>query len=78
MSPWPRRIFSLILNPIANALTRPRRPDYQHHRDLTPVTPLGDDCLLLGDGWGRTRRRRVVAAVLRHLAAFIARPYVLP
>jgi ectoine hydroxylase len=46
MSPYPRRIFSLILNPVANALTRPRRPDHQHHRDLTPVVPLGDDCLL--------------------------------
>jgi ectoine hydroxylase len=46
MSPWPRRIFSLILNPLANALTRPQRPDYQHHRDLSPVVPLADDCLL--------------------------------
>jgi ectoine hydroxylase len=47
MSPWSRRIFSVILNPVANALTKHNRPDYQHHRDLTPVTPLGDDCLLL-------------------------------
>jgi ectoine hydroxylase len=47
MSPWPRRIFSLILNPVANALTKHNRPDYQHHRDLMPVTPLADDCLLL-------------------------------
>ena len=46
MSPWDRGIFSLILNPIANALTRHQRPDYKHHRDLTPVTPLADDCLL--------------------------------
>ncbi|MGH6962248.1 MAG: phytanoyl-CoA dioxygenase family protein, partial [Dongiaceae bacterium] len=46
MSPWPRRIFSLIVNPVANALTRQQRPDWQHHRDLTPVTPLADDCLL--------------------------------
>ena len=46
MSPWPRTIFSLILNPVSNALTRHRRPDYQHHRDLTPVVPLADDCLL--------------------------------
>jgi ectoine hydroxylase len=45
MSPWPRRIFSLIVNPVSNALTRERRPDHQHHRDLTPVTPLADDCL---------------------------------
>ena len=46
MSPWPRMIFSLILNPVSNASTRHRRPDYQHHRDLTPVVPLADDCLL--------------------------------
>ncbi|MFQ6022763.1 MAG: phytanoyl-CoA dioxygenase family protein [Acidiferrobacterales bacterium] len=46
MSPWPRRIFSLIVNPVSNALTRHKRPDHQHHRDLTPVTPLADDCLL--------------------------------
>ena len=48
MSPWPRMIFSLILNPVSNALTRYRRPDHQHHRDLTPVVPLVDDCLLGG------------------------------
>lgn len=46
MSPWPRRIFSLILNPVSNALTRHKRPDHQHHRDLTAVTSLADDCLL--------------------------------
>lgn len=46
LSPWPRRIFSLIVNPVSNALRRDKRPDHQHHRDLTPVTPLGDDCLL--------------------------------
>ena len=48
MSPWPRMIFSLILNPVSNALTRRQRPDYQHHRDLSPVVPLTDDCLLTG------------------------------
>jgi len=47
MSPWNRRIYSIILNPVANAYTKPdARPDHQHHRDLSPVTPLGDDCLL--------------------------------
>jgi ectoine hydroxylase len=46
MSPWDRSIFSLILNPIANAQTRFARPDYVHHQDFTPVTPLADDCLL--------------------------------
>ena len=45
MSPWPRRIFSLILNPVSNAATRTRRPDHQHHRDVRPVKPLADDCL---------------------------------
>ena len=47
MSPWQRAIFSLIVNPVSNALTRTERPDYKHHRDLTPVIPLADDCLLL-------------------------------
>ncbi len=46
MSPWDRRIFSLIVNPISNAYTSSARPDWKHHRDLTPVTPLDDDCLL--------------------------------
>jgi len=46
MSPWDRRIFSLILNPVANKQTSFKRPDYQHHRDFTPVVPLADDCLL--------------------------------
>jgi len=46
MSPWDRRIFSLILNPVANRQTTFKRPDYQHHRDFSPVTPLADDCLL--------------------------------
>lgn len=46
MSPWDRRIFSLILNPVSNAYTRQNRPEHQHHRDLSPVRPLPDDCLL--------------------------------
>ena len=45
MSPWDRAIFSLIVNPISNAFTAPTRPDHKHHRDLTPVEPLADDCL---------------------------------
>jgi ectoine hydroxylase len=45
MSPWPRRIYSLILNPVANRQTRFKRPDHQHHRDFTPVVALADDCL---------------------------------
>ena len=46
ISPWDRAIFSVILNPVSNALTRHTRPDYKHHRDLTPITALDDDCLL--------------------------------
>lgn len=38
MSPWPRRIFSLILNPVSNAQTTFARPDHQHHRDFSPVS----------------------------------------
>jgi ectoine hydroxylase len=45
LSPWDRRIFSLIVNPIANAYTKTGRPDYKHHRDLTPIATLSDDCL---------------------------------
>lgn len=48
LSPWNRAIFSLILNPVSNALTRQQRPEYKHHRDLTPVEALSDDCLLSG------------------------------
>lgn len=46
MSPWNRSIFSLILNPVDNAHTKVDRKDHFHHRDLTPVQPLDDDCLL--------------------------------
>ena len=45
-SPWDRAIFSLILNPVTNAYSKTARPDHKHHRDLTPVTALEDDCLL--------------------------------
>lgn len=46
LSPWERRIFSVILNPASNAQTCFARPDYKHHRDFTPIAPLADDCLL--------------------------------
>ena len=46
LSPWDRSIFSLILNPVSNALTKSARPDFKHHRDLSEVTPLEDNCLL--------------------------------
>ena len=42
MSPWDRRIFSLILNPVRNRQTRFARPDHQHHRDFTPVQAHAD------------------------------------
>ncbi|MBB3063749.1 phytanoyl-CoA dioxygenase family protein [Limibacillus halophilus] len=45
MSPWDRSIFSLIVNPVSNAYTAPTRPDYKHHRNLTPLEPLAEDCL---------------------------------
>lgn len=45
MSPYQRAIFSLILNPVGNAYTQDKRQDHHHHRDLTPVRPLADDCL---------------------------------
>lgn len=43
MSPWSRRIFSLIVNPISNRQRSFRRADHLHHRDFTPLdpTPLG-------------------------------------
>jgi ectoine hydroxylase len=40
MSPWDRRIFSLILNPVRNHQTSFGRPDHQHHRDFAPVQAL--------------------------------------
>ena len=45
MSPWDRAIFSLIVNPVANAYRNPTRPDHKHHRSLEPIEPLRDDCL---------------------------------
>ena len=46
MSPNDRAIFSLILNPVSNALKTETRPDFKHHRDLSPVTCLDDNCLM--------------------------------
>ena len=43
MSPWDRPIFSVIYNPVSNALTRHRRPDYIHHRDTRPVKASSPD-----------------------------------
>ena len=47
MSPWDRRIFSLILNPVRNHQTTFGRPDHQHHRDFSPVAPLSPPRSLL-------------------------------
>lgn len=46
MSPWDRSIFSLILNPVSNGYTKTQRPDHKHHRDLSPIEPLAEDCFL--------------------------------
>ena len=46
MSPWNRRIFSVILNPTSNAYSKEQRPDHQHHRDISPLVTVEDDCLL--------------------------------
>ena len=46
MSPWNRSIFSMIANPVDNAYTKVVRKDHQHHRDLSPIRTLADDCLL--------------------------------
>ncbi len=45
MSPWDRRIFSLILNPVRNRQTTFKRGDHQHHRDFAPVEPLAGSFL---------------------------------
>ena len=45
LSPWSRRIFSLIVNPTDNRQTTFQRPDYKHHRDFNPIATLGEDCL---------------------------------
>ena len=43
MSPWDRPIFSVIYNPVSNALTRHRRPDYIQHRDTRTVRASNPD-----------------------------------
>ena len=45
MSPWDRRIFSLILNPVSNHQTKFGRPEHQHHSDFTPVQALDSSFL---------------------------------
>lgn len=45
MSPWSRRIFSVIVNPLSNRQTSFGRPDYIHEQDFTPIACPPDDCL---------------------------------
>ncbi|HWL43830.1 MAG TPA: phytanoyl-CoA dioxygenase family protein [Ilumatobacter sp.] len=40
MSPWSRRIFSMIANPVSNRQRAERRADHFHHRDVTPLGAL--------------------------------------
>ena len=40
LSPWGRRIFSLIVNPVRNRQTAFARADHLHHRDFAPVEAL--------------------------------------
>lgn len=37
MSPWQRRVFSLIVNPVDNRQRHSKRDDHLHHRDTTPL-----------------------------------------
>lgn len=39
MSPWQRRVFSLIVNPVSNRQRSFQRADHLHHRDVTPLAP---------------------------------------
>ena len=47
MTPWRRGMISMTLNSIENVLGESSRPDFVVSRDLTPITPLTDDCLFL-------------------------------
>ena len=46
ISPWPRWIYSAIVNPVSNRSMRPGISNTQHEQDFTPLTPLDDNCLL--------------------------------
>ncbi len=37
MSPWQRRVFSLIVNPVSNCQRTAKRADHLHHRDTTSL-----------------------------------------
>ena len=64
MSPWDRPIFSVIYNPVSNALTRHRRPDYIHHRDTRPVRASRPDDEGRSDGDLSLRPHRAASAAL--------------
>ena len=46
LSPWNRVAVYLSLCAVSNHIRRHKRPEYIAHRDFTPITLLGDDCLL--------------------------------
>jgi ectoine hydroxylase len=46
LSPWHRVSVYLSLCAVSNHIRRPKRPEYIAHRDFTPLSLLGDDCLL--------------------------------
>ncbi len=45
MSPWGREIVYVSLNRADNAIRRFKRPEWIAHRDFTPLTAMGPDCL---------------------------------
>jgi ectoine hydroxylase len=49
MSPWERRVFSLIVNPVGNRQRSNQRPDHFHHRSVDPLRLVPGDPVP-GDG----------------------------
>ena len=45
LSPWNRVSVYLSLCAVSNHIRRHKRPEYIAHRDFTPISLLGDDCL---------------------------------
>ena len=45
LSPWNRVAVYLSLCAVSNHIRRHKRPEYIAHRDFTPISLLGDDCL---------------------------------
>jgi ectoine hydroxylase len=46
MSPWNRTIITQCYAHVHNGIQSPTRPEWVAHTDCTPVTPMGEDCLL--------------------------------